>query len=117
MQENESFDFLRATDAEFLMFAVEQDESREQDKLVTHSGSLFSTYVEDNSELSNLYPDVNFSREDLDGYELYCIVDGRYMGSEKFETEKEARRAETAFRLRLERKLKEQIKAAFNDLC
>ena len=116
MQENESFDFLGATDVDFLMFAVEQDEIREKDNLITHSSSTFKTYVEDRSDLAALYPDMRFSAEELLGYDLYCVVDGMYMNIEHFISKGEAEKAEVSFRLRLERRLKEHIKSAFNDL-
>ena len=116
MQENESFDFLGATDADFLMFAMEEDDLREQDRMITYSSSTFKTYVEDRSELASLYPDMRFSTEELFGYDLYCIVDGMYMNIETFDSNSEAKKAEVSFRLRLERKLKEHVKSAFNDI-
>ena len=113
MQENESFDFLKASDADFLIFAMEEDDGREEDNLIKFSDHLFKTYVEDRSDLAGLFPDEDFSDEDLMGVDLYCIVDGCYMNIDTFDTQKEAEEAEATFRLRLEKKLKYNIKEAF----
>jgi hypothetical protein len=113
MKESESFDFLKASDAEFMMFAMDEDENREKDKLITFSNPIFKTYIEDRSDLLELFPDEDFSDEDLIGVDLYCIVDGCYMNIDTFDTQKEAEEAEATFRLRLEKKLKNNIKDAF----
>jgi len=39
-----------------------------------------------------------------------------YMSIETFDSNSEAKKAEASFRLRLERKLKEHVKSAFNDI-
>jgi len=113
MKESESFDFLKASDAEFMMFAMEEDETREQDQLITFSNPVFKTYIEDRSELADLFPDEDFSDEDLVGVDLYCIVDGCYMNIDTFDSQEDAEEAEATFRLRLEKKLKYNIKEAF----
>tara|TARA_Y100000034_G_C6832443_1_gene375867 strand:- start:208 stop:561 length:354 start_codon:yes stop_codon:yes gene_type:complete len=116
MKENESYDFLGASDAEHIIFAMEEENLREEENLVKFSEPLFKTHIEDRSELAELYPDQRFSTEDLKGYDLYCIVDGMYMNVDSFSTKDEARKSESLFRLRLEKKLKENIKSAFNHL-
>jgi len=116
MKENESFDFLKASDADFLMFAMEEDEERDQNNLLNNCAPIFKTYIEDRGELSEIFPEEDFNEEDLFGFDLYCIVDGIYMNIDTFDTQEEAETAEATFKLRLEKKLKERIKNAFRGL-
>ncbi len=116
MKESEPFDFLKASDVDFLLFATEEEDERERSNLFNNCAPIFKTYVEDRGELADLFPDEDFSDDDLFGFDLYCIVDGIYMNIETFDTQDEAEMAEATFRLRLEKKLKEHIKSAFKDL-
>ncbi|MAG27945.1 hypothetical protein CMI47_20660 [Candidatus Pacearchaeota archaeon] len=116
MKESESFDFLKASDADFLMFAMDEEDEREKSNLFKDCVPIFKTYIEDRGELAEIFPGEDFNDEDLFGFDLYCIVDGVYLNIETFDTEDEAEMAEGTFRLRLEKKLKEQIKSAFKGL-
>jgi len=47
MKESEPFDFLKASDADFLLFATEEEGERERSNLFNNCAPIFKTYVED----------------------------------------------------------------------
>ena len=107
---NEIFD----SEVDLLLFCTEEDIKREEDKKLKVSDCIFKTYVENRQDYNNLIksfgPDENVPV--LYGYDVYVVVDGLYFNLGLFPTIKEARRAETIIKLRLERDLKNFIKSS-----
>jgi hypothetical protein len=101
------------SDVDFLNFIFEEDEKREKAKSFTLSSSLFKTYVESRVDYNEMIKKIGGDMSGIEtvyGYDVYVVVDSTYMSLGIYPTIKEARRAETAVRLRLERDIKDYIR-------
>ncbi len=102
------------SDVDFLNFIYEEDQKREKAKSFTPSSSLFKTYVESRNDYNEMMEKNGGDMSGIEtiyGYDVYVVVDSIYLSVGIYPTIKEARKAETAVRLRLEKDVKDYIRA------
>lgn len=105
------------SDVDFLNFIFEEDQKREKAKSFTPSSCVFRTYVESRNDYNEMMEKSGGDMSNIDtvyGYDVYVVVDSVYMSVGIYPTIKEARRAEAAVRLRLEKDIKDYIRAKFS---
>lgn len=102
------------SDVDFLNFIYEEDEKRDKAKKFTPSASVFRTYVESRNDYNEMIERNGGDMSNVDmvyGYDVYVVVDSVYLSVGLYPTIKEARKAEIAVRLHLERDIKNYIMA------
>jgi hypothetical protein len=105
------------SDVDFLNFIFEEDQKREKAKSFTPSSCVFRTYVESRNDYNEMMEKSGGDMSNIDtvyGYDVYVVVDSVYMSVGIYPTIKEARRAEATVRLRLEKDIKDYIRAKFS---
>ena len=105
------------SDVDFLNFIFEEDQKREKAISFTPSSCVFRTYVESRNDYNEMMEKSGGDMSNIDtvyGYDVYVVVDSVYMSVGIYPTIKEARRAEATVRLRLEKDIKDYIRAKFS---